>query len=86
MNKLPREMTLDVYSYSLKVRHSTICTTKRTIIKNEGKRSVARNLKILNVVPLSSNAHKISVSQTCFTLFQGGFVRSEKVIIIKLSL
>ena len=50
--------------------------------KERRKRSVARNLKTLIVVCSSSNAHKISNSQTCFIQFQGVFVSGEKVIAV----
>ena len=68
MNILPSEMTLEVYSYPLKVRHSTISTTKRTIIrKREKKKGSKKSFKALFVECSSINVHKISVSQTGFT-------------------
>ena len=83
MNTLPRETTLEVYSYPLKVRHYLICTIKRTRIRKkvtEAQQEISR----LFAVRSSTNAHKIGVSQTGFTQFQGVFVGDEKVIIIKI--
>ena len=61
MNELPRQTILEAYSYPLKVLlHSTICTTRRSIIQK------CNNIKVLSVVRSSSNAHKIRISQTVF--------------------